>query len=231
MNEKRKYLLGTAEILEKSQKEGKKYYVNILGRKFIVHPKVFSPKYFNDTKIFAKELPITKGEEFLEIGPGTGVISVFVALKGASKVTAIDINPDAVKNAKENVKLHKLSRKIIVLKGDIFSPLKKGEKFDSIFWNTPFGYTRKKVTMLERAVFDPEYNATKRFIKEAKNHLKTNGRLLIGFSSTLGHYGKLRNFLKEEGYAVKLIAEKSSKEKYPVKFQIYEALLRSKICL
>lgn len=35
-----------------------------------------------------------KNEKVLEVGPGTGIISVSLALKGA-EVTAIDINPYA----------------------------------------------------------------------------------------------------------------------------------------
>lgn len=45
------------ELLELSQKEKRKYLVRILSKEFIVYPGVFSPKYLNDTELFAKHLP------------------------------------------------------------------------------------------------------------------------------------------------------------------------------
>lgn len=93
---KKKYFEGkereaTKEYIKKIEKETKdKYNVEILGKKFVVFPDVFSPKYFRDPEFFVKELPIKNGETFLEIGCGTGIISIFAVLKGASKVVAID---------------------------------------------------------------------------------------------------------------------------------------------
>ena len=227
MQEKRKYLEGTLSLLKDSQKEKKKYFIYILGRKFVVYPNVFSPKYFKDSEFFAKEVPIIDGEDVLEIGSGTGIISVFTKIKGARKVVALDINPNAVKNTKENAKINKV--KVDVRESDVYSALKEGEKFDTIFWNTPFAFTNKKrVSVLEKSVADPGYKATAKFIKEAKDRLKKNGRLLIGFSSTLGHINLLKSLLNKYKYRIKLIKQIKSKEVYPVKFEIFEAKLKKK---
>ncbi len=224
--EKSRYLQGTAEVLKRSQKNSKIHHIKILGMNFVVYPNVFSPKYFFDSEFFAKIIPVKEGEKFLEIGPGTGVVSIFVALNGASRVVSIDINSDAVRNTKKNVALNNVSKKVTVLKGDLYSPLKKDDKFDSIFWNVPFGYVkREKLSKLEMAVFDTKYSAIKRFITGAKTHLKVGGKLLIGFSTTLGHYTLLKNILKENGYSIKLLAKIRSKEKYPVSFELFEAKL------
>ena len=226
MKEKKKYLRGTNLILQDSQKEKGPYKIKVLGRNFIVLPNVFSPKYFFDTEFFAKEIPVRKGEEFLEIGPGTGVISVIMALKGAAKVVGIDINPDAVKNSRENAKMHKVDDIVQIFQGNLYSPLTEKDKFDTIFWNTPFGFIKKnKISTLEKAVFDPGYKSTEKFIKGAQKFLKPNGRLLIGFSSTLGHLTKLKELLKKYNYQVKLIAQIKSIETYPVKFELFEAKL------
>jgi len=225
IREKTKYNEGTLSILRESEKEKKKYFTKVLGKKFIVFPNVFSLKYFNDTEFFSKNLPIKKNEDFLEIGCGTGIVSIFAKIKGAAKVMGVDINPAAVKNAKENSKLTKI--KINVRKSDVYSTIKKKEKFDTIFWNTPFAYIKnKKLTYLERSVQDPEYKFTKKFISQAKRHMKPGGRLLIGFSSTLGYMGELKRIIKEAGYHLKLLKLVRSKEKYPVKFEIFEARLK-----
>ena len=219
-----KYTAGTGQILKKSQQEKKRYTVKVLNREFIVLPNVFSPKYFNDTELFAKNLPVATGEEMLEIGSGTGAISITAAYRGAKKVLAIDINPDAVKNTQENIQKHKLEDKIEVRRGDLYEALKRGEKFDSIFWNTPFALVDEgKISDLEKAVYDPGYKSTRKFIFEAKKHLKKNGRLLIGFSTTLGKLKKIKEFCREAKFDLKLIYEAKSEEVYPVKFEIFEA--------
>src|SRR5687768_3552272 len=100
------YIEGTGKVLQKSKNETNPYHVAVLGREFIVYPNVFSPKYFRDTELFAKNLPIRQGEELLEVGSGSGVISIMAIYHGAKKVVAIDINPDAVKNTEANIKLH-----------------------------------------------------------------------------------------------------------------------------
>lgn len=222
MREKKKYLLGTQKVLDESKQEVSPYWVEILNKRFIVLPNVFSPKYFFDTEFFAKEIKVNKNEDFLEIGPGSGVVSTFMALSGAN-VVSVDINKDAVKNTKENAKIHKVDKKVKVYLGDLYSPI-NGRKFDTIFWNTPFGYVEEgNITDLEKAVFDPVYKSTRSFIEGAKKHLKQNGRLLIGFSSTLGHLGKLKEIIKENGFNFKVIAKTESRETHPVKFELFES--------
>ena len=125
------------EHLKASQKERRRYQVNVLGKEFVVLPDVFSPKYFVDTEFFARHVPIKKDGSFLEIGNGTGVVSIFALLRGARIVVSTDINPQAVKNTKINAKLHGVEKKIVILEGDLFDPV-NGMRFDQIFWNPPF---------------------------------------------------------------------------------------------
>lgn len=218
------YTAGTAQRLKDNRQEQEPYAVQVLGRDFIVLPNVFSPKYFHDSELFAENLPVVPEEEILEIGPGTGVISITAAYKGAKNVLAIDINPDAVKNTQENITKHHLDDKVAVRQGDLYEPLRPEEKFDTIFWNTPFALIDEgEISDLEKAVFDPGYKSTRKFILEAKEHLKENGRLLIGFSTTLGKLDKIEEFCKEAGFDLKLIFQAESEEVNPVKFEIFEA--------
>jgi len=218
------YIEGTRKLLEDSKSEKEPYRVQILGREFIVYPNVFSPKYFSDTELFAENIPVKDGEEMLEIGPGTGAISITAIYKGAKRVLAIDINPDAVKNTEANIKLHKLEGKVEVRQGNLFEPLKSDEKFDTIFWNTPFGLIEQEdIPDLEKSVYDPHYKSTEQFIKQAGEHLKNGGRVLVGFSTTLGKLDLLQKFAGEANLTLNLLYEAESKEVHPVKFEIFEA--------
>ena len=226
--EKTKYLAGTRRILNLSEREKKPYRVRVEGKKFVVFPGVFSPKYFRDTKFFARHVRVNPGEDFLEIGSGTGIISVLAAIRGARRVVAVDVNPTAVRNTRENARLHRVAKRerFHVYLGDVYVPLGRKQKFDVIFWNTPFGYVRRKnISLLERAVFDPGYRSTTKFVLGARRHLKPGGRLLVGFSSTLGHLSLLRKLLREQGFKPRLLKEIRSRETHPAKFQLFEARL------
>ena len=99
------YLKGTERFFE-STAEKEKYYVHLLEKTTMHVPSSFTQEYFLQNifrhRFFTREIPITEGEEFLEIGCGTGVTSIFAVLRGAKHVTATDINPLAVANTREN---------------------------------------------------------------------------------------------------------------------------------
>ncbi|MDO8565783.1 MAG: tRNA (adenine(22)-N(1))-methyltransferase TrmK [Candidatus Moranbacteria bacterium] len=218
------YLDGTKQVLEESKKEKVPYSVEVLGKEFVVYPDVFSPKYFHDTEIFASHLPITSGQSFLEIGPGTGVISIVAVYKGAERVVAIDINPQAVANTQANIEAHHLEERVSVRFGNLYSALEEGEKFDTIFWNVPFGLVSESgLSDLEKSIYDSGYQSIERFVIEAKRHMNSPGRLLIGFSSTLGRLDLVQKFCIEAGMTLKLLHEEESEEVHPVKFELFEA--------
>lgn len=81
-----------------------------------------------------------KGAKALEIGIGSGVLSIGAVKAGAEKVTALEINPRAKNYAGFNIVLNGLEDKIQIRDGnteDIFKPV-TGEKFDYIISNPPF---------------------------------------------------------------------------------------------
>ncbi len=208
--------MGKISVIEKthvhlhnsqSNERGETYKAFVYGKDFYVLPNVFSPKYFRDAEFFSHSIPVLKNGSFLEIGCGTGVTAIFAAMHGATRVVATDINPDAITNTRKNVRLHKLQDKIMVREGDLFEPV-QGELFDQIFWNVPFVYTETKgLSILERSTFDYRDSIKKRFIKEAKEHLTPNGKLLIGYSSNYGNLKNIFQILEEHNYSAKIIAQ------------------------
>lgn len=231
---KEDYIQSSKKVLLESQKEEGRYFTEILGRKFIVHKNVFSPKYFSDTKKFCEVLPIEKDQTFLDIGCGTGVVSVFAALRGAKTIYSTDINPDAINNTLENAALHGFSDKITAIVGNVYGSIPKDIKFDSIFWNGPFLYTEESnLDILERSILDTNYDSLLTTIREAVNYLAPSGKLYLGFSTTVGNFGLLKKFLKESGFSFKIIFQMNAplgnpegvKEKYDnISFEIIEAV-------
>jgi ribosomal protein L11 methyltransferase len=69
----------------------------------------------------------------LDVGCGSGILSIASALLGAKAVLAVDIDPVAVGVSKENVELNGLSSKIRVMEGDLTKGLR--EKADVVVAN------------------------------------------------------------------------------------------------
>lgn len=211
------------KILADSQKVRFPYTIKSSGLKVIVREKVFSPKHFNGWEIFNKHFPSVRGETVLEIGTGVGITALYLAKHGAEKVIAVDINPHAVKNTKENIKLNKV-KNVEVRQSDIFSSIKKDERFDTIYWNTPFMYMPngyKYRSVLERGLFDPGYKITERFLKESKKLLTPKGRVLFG-TGDFGDVPRFKKIAKKNNYKVRLIARENSTEINPVVFELHE---------
>jgi release factor glutamine methyltransferase len=218
------YLDGTKQILDESQKETKPYTVQVNGLDIIVYPSVFSPKYFHDTEIFARHLPVIPGQALLEIGPGTGAVSIAAAYRGAERIVAIGINPQEVVNTQANIEAHHLEERISARQGDLYDALADDEKFDTIFWNVPFGLVpkKKKLSALEKAIYDPGYQSIARFFREASQYLRPCGGLVIGFSSTLGKLERLTRLAHKGGFRLLPLYEEESTEVHPVKFELYQ---------
>jgi len=170
-----------------------------------VLPNVYAPLSFTDTRWFAEQLrDIVGRKSLLEIGTGTGAIAILCAQNG-SCVVATDINPDAVKNAKCNIERHHLN--ISVREGDLYEPITKNEKFDFIFWAHPFNNWETPVEdMLLRSGLDYQYESLKGYIRGAKEHLSTNGKLLIGTGDT-ADLQSIAETATEAGYSLKLLKE------------------------
>jgi len=62
---------------------------------------------------------VEPGDKVLDVGCGTGILSVLAAKLGASHVDAIDLDPEAVRSTKENIKLNGCQDKVDVYLKDL----------------------------------------------------------------------------------------------------------------
>jgi release factor glutamine methyltransferase len=112
-----------------------------------VYPGVFHPGFFFSTKILFKFLSSMEmeGKHFLEVGCGSGLISLLAVSKNAV-VTALDINPLAVKNTLENYQLNQknFNKKINVIESDLFIKLEKFD-YDIIVVNPPYFFKDARI--------------------------------------------------------------------------------------
>ena len=102
----------------------------------LVFPGVFHPGFFFSTKILLKYLEkIELNQKYvLELGAGTGLISIFSAKRGGF-ITASDISLTAVYNMEKNVKMNDAN--VEVIHSDLFDDIPH-KKYDYIIVNPPY---------------------------------------------------------------------------------------------
>jgi release factor glutamine methyltransferase len=177
------------------------------GRDWDLLPGVFAPTHCLSTRFFSASIPYPDGGTLLEVGCGSGVISVLAATRGCARVTATDISPAAIENTLLNAARHAVTDRVRAVRGDLFDVLDRQEQFDLIFWNSPFIEPPECFIPrcdLDRAVFDPGYRQQRRFLSGARRRLTAAGRLLLGFSS-LGKHAVLARQAADCGYGVRTL--------------------------
>jgi release factor glutamine methyltransferase len=109
------------------------------------------------------------------MGTGSGVIALCASRCGA-RVTAVDINPQAVRCASDNAAA--AGSDIDCRESDLFSAL-SSERFDVIAWNPPF-FPKTAANVAEAALYaGKDYSVISRFASEAREHLNAHGRVLL----------------------------------------------------
>jgi release factor glutamine methyltransferase len=101
-----------------------------------ISPEVFHPGLFFSTKLLLKYISRLElsGKTFLELGAGSGLISISAAKKGAV-VTASEINPTAINALKKAKYVNNVE--IAVFESDLFKAIPQ-QRFDLIAVNPPY---------------------------------------------------------------------------------------------
>ncbi len=111
---------------------------------------VFHPGLFFSSGVLAAQIERMQlgGRSVLDVGCGTGVLSLVAARAGAV-ATAIDLNPHAVNTTIDNAAANGLT--VEVMQSDLFEGL-RDRRFDLIVVNPPF-FAKDPVDDAERAWF------------------------------------------------------------------------------
>jgi release factor glutamine methyltransferase len=175
---------------------------------FQVGEKVYEPA--EDSFLFAENLQVREKDKVIDMGTGCGILGILAAAK-AEEVLAVDINPYAVMCAKENARLNHASGKMLFAQGDLFGPIRAGEKFDLILFNAPYlpSEADEESSWLDRAwaggVFGRD--VINGFIQEAPKYLKHDGEILL-MQSTLSDVEETFRRFEEGGLTANVVAKR-----------------------
>ena len=145
------------------------------GTEIVVFPHVYDTS--GDTELMIQSVKIGSEESFLEVGCGTGAISLAVAQKVKQGI-GVDINQQAVENSLENAKRLGIENVEFFL-SDVFENVEG--KFDVIIFNPPYS-EKEVVDETDRMFWDPGNEAKEKFFQEVKEYLNPNGRIYFGWA-------------------------------------------------
>ena len=225
------YVISLRELLGViSAHEWRKKGVQVLTRddeEIRIHPHygVFSPVRGEYIELVLKApLPaaIEKDSVAFDIGVGTGVLSVVLAMRGVQKILATDQSERALACALENIADLGLEDVVDVLNVDLFPQSKAA----LIVCNPPWLPARPS-SVLEHAVYDPESQMLKGFLGGLKDHLLPGGEGWLILSDLAEHLGlRTREVLLEwiDTADLKVIERRDTKPHHPKAFDKTDAL-------
>ena len=187
------YVISLRELLGViSAHEWRKKGVQVLTRddeEVRIHPHygVFSPVRGEYIELALKApLPATiqQTSTAFDIGVGTGVLSVVLALRGVQKIISTDLDERAIACAQENIERLGLQSQIDILRADLFP----SGKAALIVCNPPWLPARPS-SPLEHAVYDPESQMLKGFLNHLQHHLLDDGEGWLILSDLAEHLG------------------------------------------
>ena len=176
----------------KERRSTAKRVVNVCGEEFIALKNVYDTS--TDTELMADVVSINKSQTFVEIGCGTGAVSLIVGQHAKSGL-GVDINPEAVRNANLNKKVLGVKNVTFAL-SDVFDQV--DGKFDIVICNPPYN-AYKPADKVEMMFWDDKNIMKQKFFNQVRRHLKPGGYVYFGWAD----FGDLDQQLPEK------LAEKS----------------------
>ena len=168
-----------------------------------LHPRHFASSRWLAAHLRTLEL---RGLRVADLGTGSGLLALVAARSGAA-VTAIDINPVAVRCARANAERNGLGHLVEVIKSDVFAKVPPQATFDLVITNPPF-FPRGPRDAADRA-FAAGANGEfyRRLAESVPSRLTAGGALLLVHSSD-ADFREARALLEQSGLHGRVEAER-----------------------
>jgi release factor glutamine methyltransferase len=172
-----------------------------LGLKLVIPEHVMPLTSISDLLGTAVLNEVRDDDRVLDMGTGCGVNAILAARRSRD-VVGVDINPNAVVAAISNAERNHVADRTRFLESDVFDRV--DGTFDLIVFDPPFRWFRPR-DLLETSFTDENYRTLTRFMREVRDRLNADGRLIL-FFGTSGDMNYLRHLIDRSGLAADTIA-------------------------
>ncbi len=177
-------------------------FLKVSDLEIAVYPGLISPGQYPRIAAMVEWLPYNYQENWLEMGCGCGILSLYAARYFQIKTLAVDINPQAILCTRDNARKNRLSHLIDTRVSNVYSDIRHQERFDTIIWNQPSHNVPADYfpSLPEQGICDPGYNAMARYLAHARDHLTPGGRVIITRHSVYTDHETLDNLIKRNHF-------------------------------
>ena len=138
-----------------------------------------------DSYLLARHVRRLVYGEVLDMGTGSGVQAVEAAAKPeVSRVVAVDVNPAAVEAAKRRAEAVGVTGKMMFATSDLFMNVEG--VYDWIVFNPPYLPEEGDADEASWAGGETGAETVRRFLRDARSHLKKSGSILMAYSDHTG---------------------------------------------
>jgi release factor glutamine methyltransferase len=193
-----------AYILGKKEFYGETFYVN----HNVLIPRPETEILVENAIQLANDLPGVP-LEILDIGAGSGNISILLAKHTRARVTAVETSEKALYVLKKNLRFHSAADRVRVVRADLFPPSCRQGCFDMIVSNPPY-VPEGEWQKLESSVRDYEprialvggedgMEVIRPIVEKASQFLKPRGKLLMEIGYKL--YEPVKQIFTRSGFS------------------------------
>jgi predicted RNA methylase len=145
----------------------------------------WDPRDTESLRRLIRETSVVRGKKVLEIGAGTGLLSLCCLTAGAARAVATDVNPAAIANTVYNAKAlgvrARLETRLVPLdRSEAFSVIAGRETFDLVISNPPWE-DRRPVGIDQYALYDKGFVLMRSLLEGLADHLNPGGRALLAY--------------------------------------------------
>jgi len=148
---------------------------------------VYAPTAYSSV-LLVRNVEVKPGDAALDLGTGSGVYSIGIALLGASRVVAVDRSETALETARRNAQLNGVADRVDFRLGSMFEAVHSDEKFSLIVSNPPCLPDPGEIDLVIPGTImlsgpDGTWHVTQ-LLERGPEHLAPGGRIVFVYPST-----------------------------------------------